>query len=79
MTPYYRQFIKDAEDMLPSECLRHARVAIDNHCRCLDCFCCACAHVVSVREVRGLFWVRGRRGTWSEANLPTGGRYYGKA
>ena len=61
MTRRCRQFIADAERLEPSECLRHARVALANRCKCLDCFCCACAHVVSVREREGLFWVKHTR------------------
>jgi hypothetical protein len=63
MTKLYRQFIAGAEALLPSECLRHAKVATQNRCTCLDCFCCACAHVVAVRERKGLFWVKHNRRT----------------
>lgn len=54
MTEYYRQFIEQAAQLFPSECVRMADIAIKNKCRCNDCFTCACALVVWKREQEGL-------------------------
>ncbi len=45
MTPEYREQIKQAEQLTPAECARHALVSTRHKCGCRDCFCCACAHV----------------------------------
>ena len=50
MTPFYREQIKQAQALSPEECRRHALVSTRNKCGCNDCFCCACAHVDSVRK-----------------------------
>lgn len=50
MTPFYRQQIKQAEQLTDQELERHALVSIQHRCHCNECFCCACAHVQSVRK-----------------------------
>lgn len=72
MTYDYRRMIDCARQLVPAECERHARVSSGpGGCDCRDCFTCACAHVMWVREQTANYWrkVNNERNKQLEAML----------
>lgn len=50
MLTFWETQLEAAKKLTTEELWRHARVSLNNRCKCNDCFCCACVAVLRERE-----------------------------